>query len=569
MNDPENSDLWDVESEADFKQQIELLETSAFNSTQKIYGVLPLPKKEINKVNPLGNFPKIVASKKDQSLSESPVIQSLKASSAFNDSVDAPAKTNPVVFDPLPPKNSYNPSSFNGPPPSLAIKENNLEFRNPPPNLLLYKSPLKPELLPSAPPPINLPPPMLNPQNYPSIPILNPQSYPSVPILNPQSYPSIPANSLNPLQSSNTPIPNPGIQLNSNFEVPYQNIQIKSQFNMLNHNIPGQSQYMVPKLNPEVLESSPEGKIFIPPRGYENSIAFISQSQVLDRKIPKNHFAKKPNSKEVIIDDSKKNIKPQYSERIPNLNQPRRFEIDRELEHKIKGFSSAFPHLNPQAIKRIIIENQGFTEEEICIKIYTELESAPVYPVQTNLQTYKSYPCPLNRDCQNINCGLYHFLGEKRRVPVIYSDTLCKNYPKCEKEDSCEYSHTITEVIYHPKTLKSTQCPLKVCIWGESCVFYHEINPKLSLLDRLKIELDNCTNTKIALDQTKTEISEALEKEISVKHKILKKVYCKNCNINKVSVVRVPCGHCVCNICSMGPLCPVCGINSKSINLSK
>jgi hypothetical protein len=121
------------------------------------------------------------------------------------------------------------------------------------------------------------------------------------------------------------------------------------------------------------------------------------------------------------------------------------------------------------------------------------------------MYTYKTRPC-VNSDCPYC----YHFHGplERRRAPNMYNYTTTpcpRLYSKsmfgeekwadparCQAGDSCQYAHTVLEVMYHPALYKTQMCSqfqedpsTWLCKWKVACSFAHgraDLSHKSALL---------------------------------------------------------------------------------------
>ena len=271
-------------------------------------------------------------------------------------------------------------------------------------------------------------------------------------------------------------------------------------------------------------------------------------SQNREEEVQKVNFAQRNNSKRLY--------------EFKNFNA---FEISKDLEMKISGFTEAFKYLDSNYVKRIVIENQGCTEDEIFLKLSVGIIHPQALPQTFNVNSFKTQPCPNKKECQTANCIFFHSLAEKRRFPISYSENLCQQYPNCVKGENCKFAHNITEILYHPTMFNKVDCPLSKCIWGNCCIFSHVKSDKSSLLEKLKAELENFTKIMQNNREFQEKINSDLESNKEIKKMLEKKIKCGECKINKIEIIKAGCGHCACSSCAIGSRCPVCGIDSRSL----
>lgn len=92
-----------------------------------------------------------------------------------------------------------------------------------------------------------------------------------------------------------------------------------------------------------------------------------------------------------------------------------------------------------------------------------------IFRAQESVQTqkivlyYKTNPCS-NKSCINTtDCFCYHSNSDRRRSPflgnfIVYSSQLCPNMARCPLGDSCTFSHSQLEIMYHPSRYRTKRC---------------------------------------------------------------------------------------------------------------
>jgi len=225
-------------------------------------------------------------------------------------------------------------------------------------------------------------------------------------------------------------------------------------------------------------------------------------------------------------------------------------------------------------------ENYPFEEE---VKINKGEDNLPM---EFHPDTFKISQCPLMNYCKLDPklCLNYHSLSEKRRDLKIYkyNEKVCSNVytqiwkdPRnCEKGDSCQYSHTLYEYLYHPTVFRKNIC--KYELKNEKCR-YLLICPYKHNTDVVDIK-NICCNT-YTIQYFKNKINKIIESQaqtIIKLEKVLNYYKCLICK-NELSgghVVNINCGkHLICKLCNEGVKkeCPLCAhigdISQINLNL--
>jgi hypothetical protein len=119
-----------------------------------------------------------------------------------------------------------------------------------------------------------------------------------------------------------------------------------------------------------------------------------------------------------------------------------------------------------------------------------------IYMVMFKTERCGKKPC--SRTCEK-----FHSLKERRRSPLQfsnYSETPCPNVKcapvaagkstwgdptRCPKGDSCEFSHTLLEQMYHPNIYKTGLCnkfnpdpAVNTCLWSALCTHAHGLEDR-------------------------------------------------------------------------------------------
>jgi hypothetical protein len=150
---------------------------------------------------------------------------------------------------------------------------------------------------------------------------------------------------------------------------------------------------------------------------------------------------------------------------------------------------------------------------------------------QLEINSYKTCPCEKEIGCLDYFCQNYHFLGERRRVPVLYSPVLCSQIMACPKGDSD---------------------------------FNPDEKPDISLLDEASLE----RLKQIKLNE-KTELINNLENRFLWLRTLKSKYFCCSCKSSPSVCITVPCGHLYCDNCKSGNFCEVCRISCSFYKLDR
>ena len=170
---------------------------------------------------------------------------------------------------------------------------------------------------------------------------------------------------------------------------------------------------------------------------------------------------------------------------------------------------------------------------------------------ELDLLTYKSRPCASQSACLNPFCPDYHSLGERRRVPVLYSPQLCPAVFNCASGDLCKFSHSCNEQAYHPDRV-SMFCPDPRI----------EAEPDLESLS--ENDLSRLKDLKLA---EKSELMKNLENRLIWLSSLKSKFSCCSCKANHAEAICVPCGHLYCGSCFEADVCERCRVQCSSYKL--
>lgn len=225
----------------------------------------------------------------------------------------------------------------------------------------------------------------------------------------------------------------------------------------------------------------------------------------------------------------------QYSEYNP-MQPP----VSSHYKRTLSLVALNYPSINIDTIHQILIDgNLNLTDqvlENLCLTFKSLDDSShPHHLTDIEISSYKSVECPKKEVCPDTYCTYFHYLGERRRVPVFYSEFLCPQYFNCPKGDLCDQSHNRIEQAYHPKRLSD---------------FYQETekiekNP-MNLNEMSLGQLEQLRNMKLKI---KADCIKDLENRLIWATKLQKKFKCSDCRREDAMFVTKPCGHLLCENC--------------------
>lgn len=238
----------------------------------------------------------------------------------------------------------------------------------------------------------------------------------------------------------------------------------------------------------------------------------------------------------------------QYSEQIPVQST--------SYKRPLSVASLIYPTLNIDTIQQILIDNNLVLNNaalESLSSAFKVKENSlhPFHLSDMEISAYKSVECPKKDLCPDTYCQFYHYLGEKRRVPVHYSEYLCPVYFNCPRGDACELAHNKIEQAYHPKrVMEFYQDVGEGEEYEEGCECSEDNLRKMSLrqLEGLKAK---------KLNEKKNVIKDLENRLIWIK-KLKELCFCSGCHMERADVVTVPCGHLICDYCKIERICAQC-----------
>ena len=226
-------------------------------------------------------------------------------------------------------------------------------------------------------------------------------------------------------------------------------------------------------------------------------------------------------------------------------------------ENKLPELQHRFPAVPVLFITKILNEIRGeknvmdvLTQESIKIEQTTSPDWVRTY--------YKSFPCSKIEFCQNYLCLYYHSQCERRRIYKYrqYSPVMCAQAAHCPKGDTCEDSHTVNEILYHPQVYRSNACPyLRLqnhCIYGAICSFSHDAEDEAQLLNEFLEAHEQLDSLCKEINGVEIEIMHKMKEEEDLHRKL--RCVCGHWK----EYVRAPCGHGACQACKERNNCRIC-----------
>lgn len=224
--------------------------------------------------------------------------------------------------------------------------------------------------------------------------------------------------------------------------------------------------------------------------------------------------------------------------------------------------SLLYPCLHIDIIKEVLLDRNLLLDSQAletlsqrCKSIASrQLSPWHVHPHhldELDLANYKSRACANQSLCQNPFCPDYHSLGERRRVPVLYSSQLCPDIFNCPSGDLCKFSHSCNEQAYHPERLSLFYSDQQI-----------EAEPDVESLG--ENDLMRLRDLKLV---EKSELMKNLENRLIWLSSLKSKFNCCNCKASQAESVCVPCGHLYCRACFDGDFCEKCRAACSSYKL--
>lgn len=260
-----------------------------------------------------------------------------------------------------------------------------------------------------------------------------------------------------------------------------------------------------------------------PPRIHQNSPQF--------QPVPLNNYYPQP-----------------YSEPSP----PRSEELN-QYKRPLSIASLLYPSLNLDSIRQILIDSNLTLNDQSLEKLSSLFKANdsslhPFHLTDLEISTFKSIECTKKDLCPDTYCQFFHYLGEKRRVPVHYSEYLCPKYSNCPKGDACELAHNRIEQAYHPRRIME--------FYQEMGEFYKNEEVYIEGMNLQQLE-----GLKAKKLKEKVNIIKDIENRLIYLGQLKKKFLCVECRKENARVVTVPCGHLLCDGCREDRFCAHCKID--------
>jgi hypothetical protein len=238
--------------------------------------------------------------------------------------------------------------------------------------------------------------------------------------------------------------------------------------------------------------------------------------------------------------------KPKDSERLT-----RNFNGTKSLASNI---SKLFPGTPPESIKTAVIESSYKVDRNLVNNIS---RIADISSLELDLNTYKTSICPKKEFCIDDDCEHYHYLGERRRFPITYTERMCPSKLNCYNPNECPHSHNFNEVFFHPKNFNQD----KISQQFPKRTFMAEEKPRAT--DDLAV----LAKRHKELFSKRAALTKELECKLIEASRLKKKIYCAECQNGRIVSFKIPCGHGLCNLCSKKLVCPVCSKSTFHINI--
>jgi hypothetical protein len=268
-----------------------------------------------------------------------------------------------------------------------------------------------------------------------------------------------------------------------------------------------------------------------------------------DFSIPKQDYPKQPPDKLPIYKSQSSKVYDKTSSIPQSLN-------------KITSLLCAnYPCLDPTTFIELMnkYDTSGMAEILGILDSMCEANEKHEHSHQINrlhLPSFKTEPCSDKENCLNELCSKYHTLAERRRMPIFYSEQICKFRFNCSEGDRCQFAHTYNEMIYHPKTV-------------EFCRSREQKRMNFRGVER-EIEKMPFHALKAVHRNMVAKHSGAikeLENVLIENTRMKSKTYCLKCKSCTFSVVKVNCGHFFCKSCNTSMSCAICNQDSPEYQI--
>jgi FtsZ-binding cell division protein ZapB len=249
-----------------------------------------------------------------------------------------------------------------------------------------------------------------------------------------------------------------------------------------------------------------------------------------------------------------KSPKPENKPNNSNLSPSKNLFNIQYKEHPslVAYFCEIFPSIEESVIFRIIKENPDISEHklfEILSDIPTiQTKQDKIHRVKEKNQLKKNL-CANLSECFKPNCEFYHSQGERRRLLENYSCRICRN-DKCEAQEACPNSHTLSEIFFHSNLYKKLPCPFKECPLKHLCRFSHgHFNMANGLAEKLDKNIEELYEKKNGLMQVTSRTNEEIERLYKEKEQLRNRLVCSFCLKYRIEYVSIPCSHTLCGKC--------------------
>jgi len=184
---------------------------------------------------------------------------------------------------------------------------------------------------------------------------------------------------------------------------------------------------------------------------------------------------------------------------------------------------------------------------------------------------YKKYPCKNGKKCSNPYCKGYHFLGERIR-DTPFEPIPCPHNYNCKNIETCKFSHSVNEVLYHTKNHRATICSYppeqNFCLLRDQCHCLHGSSEELKTKTKLTQEANALLKESFQKEQELRTLLNNLE-VLKLKSKELReKAICNKCFKAIKQLLFYPCLHTTCPGCVSEELCPVCFKSTNMFNIN-